>query len=287
VKGKRLGRGLEEISHVFLSSADDSELADQQKETPIPSSEKDFVPANTPTIGIMGLPETPLAIFTLANVSIELARQGHRVLVIDDDPGSLNVTRLMGLVDIESHAETIFSHAPMGVRVAYRTSVLNELFSRGSENRREKCPFWPENYRQFDFILHHLPCRKIEETGPLLKATSLCIAMAPGDSEGMLQTYRGIKDLHRRRGNMDLGLITVTDKGEEEAALAFSRMAENVKRFLHKSITSYSYLKTGSEIDESVEEGFPLVLKLPSSHVRQHIYNIAGLIIEDHIRGTA
>ena len=284
MKGKRLGRGLEEVSHVFLSSESAHVMAEspcQKNEPETPVKKNLFYPIHT--IGISGSPQSKMDLFTLCNTSIELARQGYRVLVIDHDPEELNVTRLMGMMDIAGHTETNFISGPMGIRIAYRTSFLNDLLKDPTFMTKDPS-FWPEQYQHFDFILFHLPFGQLKEMGPLLRRLSLSVFLTSSSRESMLETYKAIKDLHQRARQIQTGLTVCSEKGETNAAETFYRMARNVKTFLDRELVSYSYLQTGEEVNESIEDEIPLVLKSPSSKIRRDIYNISALFIEDHIQ---
>lgn len=284
MKGKRLGRGLEEVSRVFLSS----DAAQTMREMPLP--ERDPYPpvregARSPihAIGVLSGREDRMGIFTLCNVSIELARRGYRVLVVDEDPGGgLNVTRLMGLMDMEGHAESVFGNAPMGVRIAYRAPFQNDLLSHVASDGGRKQFLWPERYRHFDFVLFHLPRGRLGEVGAMLSWVSLCLVLTSTVPSGMLEGYRTIKDMHQRARQIRTGVTVISEKGEEDAAAGFQRLARNVKRFLKKDLVSYSYILRSEVIETSIEEGVPVVLKSPSSETRRLLYNISGLLIEDH-----
>jgi len=285
MSGRRLGRGLEEISHVFLST----ESSTRSTDNPLGRNVQEFdlrcdAMPEIHTIGITGGPMERMGIFAICNIGIELARQGYRVLVIDEDPGSLNVTRLMGVTDIENAAEPILIHAPMGVRIAYRTPFLSHLMSyRELIRDGRRCP-WPEEYQKYDFMIFHIPSTRLEELGILLRQISLCIVISPSDRAGMLKSYSVIKALHQKSGEIQTGLIVYSEKGEQDAEDAFFKMAKNAKRFLEKDLVSYAFIQKGEEIDESISQGVPLVLKWPSSEIRRQMYNISRLIIEDDDR---
>ncbi len=285
MKGKRLGRGLEEISQVFLSSESAQRVKEIPSERSVPETAPPSIKAPLPpvhTIGISGGPLYELGLFLLCNTSIELARQGYRVLVVDEDPGPLTVSRLMGLMDNEGRTESIFCNAPMGVRIVCRTPFQNELMSSGEiESEGEKI-VWPKSFHRFDFILFHLPFGRLGEMGTLLHLISRTIVLTPTDPAGMLQTYTAIKDLHRCARQMQTGLTVYTEKDEEDATRAFYRMARNVKNFLKRDLDSYSVLQKTGEIGVSIKEGVPMVIKWPASEIRKDIYNISGLIIDDH-----
>jgi len=191
------------------------------------------------------------------------------------------VMQAMGLVDIENHEEMILHNAPMGVRIACRTPFLNELALHGRLNREGGTCSWPERYERFDFILAHLPERNHEDLGPFLRRTSLCIVIAPTEPEGMLQSYAALKRLHRAARQMNFGLI-IHDRGDAAPREAFRKMAGNVRKFLHKELVSYSFIRDDGEIAESLEAGMPLSLRSPSSEIRRQLFSIAGLIIDDH-----
>ncbi len=285
MKGKSLGRGLEEVSHLFLSSEPLTARTKKLHKNREHSSAFERTPATAVhALGISSEAAGRIGIFALCNISIELARQGYRVLVVDDDPGRFNVTRLMGLMDIENFAETIFCNGPMGVRITYRTPFLNDLLSCKEPALNGKLTFWPERYRRFDFILFHLPNGRFEEMGVVLRRLSHCIHIMPTDRPGMLESYTAIKDLHQRAAQVKTGLIVYSQQGGKEAPEAFFRMARNVKRFLNKNLVSYSFIQQGEEIEKSMEEGVPLVLKWPASEIRRTVYNVSGLLIEDFER---
>jgi len=285
MKTKRLGRGLEEISHIFLSSEADSPKESKEARKIEKPPVKNSVPL-TPAIGITGGADRQIGIFALANIAIELARQGYRVLVIDDDPGAANVTRSMGLLDVENPSEIIFHNAPMGVRIAYRTPFLNDLALHGQLSREENAFNWPERFQRFDFILAHLPQGRYGDFGPFLRRTTLCIAIGSTEPEEMLETYATIKGLHQTARQMNFGLIVHADEGGDPPREAFAKMARNVRHFLHKDLVSFSFIRDESEIAESMEAGTPLSLQSPSSEVRRQLFSIAGLIIDDYYKKT-
>lgn len=287
MKTKGLGRGLEEISHIFLSSEPVSVTSKEPKETrKIEKSSANNSSPVIPSIGITGGPDRQIGIFALGNIAIELARQGYRVLVIDDDPGIANVTRSMGLIDVENPGEIIFHNAPMGVRITYRTPFLNDLALHGQLCRGQKVFTWPERYQRFDFILAHLPQRHHGDFGPFLRRTSLCVAIGSTDPEGMLETYTAIKSLHQAARQMNFGLIVHAGEGDNPPREAFLKMARNVRHFLHKDLVSYSFIRDEAVIEESLAAGMPLSLQAPSSEVRRQLFSIAGLIIDDYDKKT-
>ncbi len=283
MKARSLGRGLEEISHIFLSSEPAAVSLEESKETrKVEQLTADNPIPVTPSIGIAGSADRQIGLFALANLSIELARQGYRVLVVDDDPGSPNVMRAMGLIDVENPGEMILHNAPMGVRIAYRTPFLNDLALHSRLAPEGKAFSWPERYERFDFILAHLPQQHYEDLGPFLRRTSLCIAIGSTESEQMLQTYATIKGLHQAARQMNFGLIVHDTDGAVPPGEAFRKMAQNVRRFLHKDLVSYSFIRDDTGISESIEAGMPLSLRSPSSEIRRQLFSIAGLIIDDY-----
>ncbi len=283
MKTRRLGRGLKEVSEVFLSS----EAASAYPESSRPESASSPLsenphPSPIHAIGITEAEDKRISLFILCNIAVELARQGYRVLVVDDDPGAFNVSRLMGLPEIENHVENILINAPMGVRLAYRTPFLNDLASTGKISRSVDPPLWPERYRRFDLVLVHVAGRSLDDLGAFLNHLSLCIAVSPPDPRGMLQTYTILKELHQRNRKIQMGVIIQTEEGEAQAEKAFSTIARNAKKFLRRNVISYSFLPKEKIIDESIREKTPLVLKWTSSETRKHLYGISELIIEDY-----
>ncbi len=284
MKGKSLGRGLEDISHVFLSSEEQPTATDG---TPGPEkggarTEARAHPALPHAIGVAGSEDSRIGIFVLCNLAIEMARQGSRILVVDEDAGQPNVARFMGHVETPGGEDSGLHTGPMGVRLMHRTAFMNALASEGFLNRDTSREAWPEAYRQFDYLLFSLPHQRLRELGPLVKRISLCIAMAPEDSAGMLETYTTLKDFHRRSPEADLGMIVYTGAGESAAREAFHRMARNVRRFLQRELISYAYIPKGQEIRASLDETAPLVLKWPASVIRKHLFSICGLVLGDY-----
>jgi MinD-like ATPase involved in chromosome partitioning or flagellar assembly len=288
MKGKRLGRGLEEVSQVFLSSEETKSSSDISFPTLVsePAFKRQFS-FSSHRIAVTGGSADNMGTYLLCNISIELARQGYRVLVVDDDPGSFNVTRLMGLMEMDNQAESAFTHAPMGVRVTSHTSFLNDLMSQDSLAHEEEPLALPKKYQKFDYLLFHLPHSQLGEMGPLLRQISLCIFVTPADGQSMLECYAVIKELHQRARQIRPGLAVCSEKGEQEASETFFQMARNVRRFLHKDLISYAFFQHGEEAVESIEERAPLVLKKPCSENRRLLFNISGLIVEDFTRKLA
>lgn len=106
-KGKKLGRGLEDISHLFLSSAP----ADPLKHT-VPDASPASIDSEAPLVfGIFCCLSLKIKSFFLCNLSLEIAKYNQTVSVIDFGLTYPSVRYLMGnLVDLQDDFPTTNTH---------------------------------------------------------------------------------------------------------------------------------------------------------------------------------
>ena len=139
---KKLGRGLEDFSHVFLSSRSEKieSLSTTNRDV---DSEKEGVVTPVRAICIISDREVKERAFLTVNLALEIAKQGKRVLVFDAD---FSLPRLCMLMDIPARSsvlhfiskngeDEIIAEGVNGVKLITLDVDISDLRSLGESER--------------------------------------------------------------------------------------------------------------------------------------------------------
>ena len=273
-KGKKLGRGLEDVSHLFLSSsqADPSNNTSPDFACPGP------VPSKAPLVfGIFCSLSIEVKSFFLCNLSLEIAKCNRTVSVIDFGLVYPSVRYLMGnLVDLQDDFP-----ATNGYHLDFKIENIKlygfskiTIFSLGvpleqirSKNIMEKI-FTDERIRESHIILINLPDGPdtIILAKPFSHLQKSLFIMDP-QIRSLVETYSLIKKLSPLCQEYLIG--TIVQEGKD---IFLSRQyIEKLQKTAHKHINSDCNILTTVDIPidqeaiDSIKLRRPLSLMEPTS----------------------
>lgn len=282
MKYQKLGRGIEEISHLFLSTEveEDKNILDDLEPIIESSRFNNYIPHNLPVyaLGITGIKDEQISCFLACNLAIEMARQGYQILIVDDDLNQYHVSELMGLSNINN---SIFLKGPMGVRLISMIDFKMALLSQNSEEISLEYTESFERFHRFDIILVNSSLEFIYQDSFIPQIMDEVIVLSLSNPYNMLDSYQLIKGLLKRNNGLQFGLVVGKTDNFQQADRVFQKFSVNVKRFLNHEIKYYSYIPDRKEIDYSISAKIPLVLSSTSSELRKNIYDIAHLLIKN------
>ena len=284
---KKLGRGLEDFSHLFLSSrAEKSESLSSIKQDAVCERRDAVTPARV--ICITGDKKVGERAFLTVNLALEIAKQGKRVLVFDADFSLPRLCMLMGipvrssvLHFISKNGEDeIIAEGVNGVKLITLDVDISDLRSLGESERRSLMKCFKSAEEEADILLVTTSPSFIQHMRTVLKASDDIIVTTPQQVNEMINAYGVIKTIFQVNKNARVGIVSSRIGVPDQAEEVFEKMQRIVKKFLNKPLYNYGYIPEDTEITLSMARRKPLSLSSPSSETVKCITEISQSILE-------
>lgn len=284
---KRLGRRLEDFSHLFLSSS-------AEKGGPLSDTNQDVVcrrksallPARV--ICITGDRRVGERAFLTVNLALEIARQGKRVLVFDADFSLPRLCMLMGVSARSSILDCIAKNGEGesiaegidGVKLITLDVDIADLRSLGENERTSLMRCFRSAEEEADILLVTTSPSFIHHMRAILKASSEIIVTTPQQITEMINAYGVIKTIFQVNKDAQVGIVSSRIDLPAQAKAVFEKMQRIVKKFLDKSLYNYGYIPEDAEISLSMARRKPLSRTSPSSKTVRCITEISQSILK-------
>lgn len=284
---KKLGRGLEDFSHLFLSSrAEKSEPLSSIKQDAVCERRDAVTPARV--ICITGDKKVGERAFLTVNLALEIAKQGKRVLVFDAD---FSLPRLCMLMDIPARSsvlhfisqnseDEIIGEGVNGVKLITFDVDISDLHSLGEKEKMSLVKCCRSAEEEADILLVTTSPTFIHQMRAVLKASGDVIVTTPQQVNEMINAYGIIKTIFQVNENACVGIVSSRVDLPDQAEAVFEKMQKVVKKFLDKPLYNYGYIPEDTEITLSLTRRKPLSLSSPSSETVRCIKKISQSILE-------
>lgn len=267
---KRLGKGLEDISHLFLSNPPTPPSLNRPDSTP----QKHVEGSKSRTrvwLAMSLVPRLPSAFFT-ANLSVELARADRRVLAIETAPLP-SMDEVLGTVQIqpslndllEQPEKQITVEGPVGMKVLSFQLHLDELQGFAAEEQEILSQVLRKEEESAELILVHASYEESHAFKRWVSMVQGAVLAVDLDSVGLLQTYQACKFLYHIHPDLRVGVIVFGKENRETAAAEMNKLSDGVGRFLGKSLEWYGVIPEDPLIERSLAAKVPLTILAQAS----------------------
>jgi flagellar biosynthesis protein FlhG len=282
---KRLGKGLEDVSHLFLSSEETSPTP-RAKESPAddpPDSRKnEAVPR---VVAVTGDHRCLEKSFLVCNLAVEMARRRRQVGIIDADPSFPDQPFLWGRRPGDSLARLaeeengqgpeVMLEGPLGVRLLSLDVDVHHLRDLPDSSREM---FW-SGLRAFErdarMILIDTPPPLYGNASLIHRLAHQIVVMVPSDPLGMMDAYSVIKRILAIRPDIALGIVFYQIRMISEAQDVFERISRALSEFLNVTVVNLGHLPADVNIERSILRRTPLCLTPARSRAAQCLAQIA------------
>ena len=280
-----MGKGLEDVSHLFLSSEETS-LSSRTEENSAGNpgdSRKDE--AVSRVVAVTGDHRCLEKSFLVCNIAVELARRRRQIGIVDADPSFPDQAFLWGrrpgdslarLAEKENgHEPQVILEGPLGIKLLSLDVNLDHL-KELPESSRER--IWA-GLRTFEtnarMILVDTPAPIQGNARLIHRLAHQIVVMVPSDPLGMMDAYSVIKRILEARPDVAVSVVIYQVRMVSEAQSIFEQMTRALGEFLNVTVINLGYLYADVNIERSILKRTPLCLTPARSRAAQCLAQIA------------
>ncbi len=276
-KLKKLGKGLEDISYLFLSadkedsSVEASAAKEEKKDLTVPE-------LSTKSICLIGNYYDYRDAFLIVNLSLALARLGMRIAVVDVDENLSCLNFFLGkkpAKECASDPETVIQEGPLGVKlIGLNPSLIKQLSQ--ADKKTKLSQELDEVEENVDLILLSIMPKDIQNAMPLInKQMRESLVLVSPDKHEMLNAYKIIKLIFLHNPLAKIGTIITEIDHMYEIDAVYEKMSHVVKKYLDKELYKYGFLfKLKQDVGSKAN-----IASFYDADLRACISNIAQIII--------
>lgn len=271
---RKLGRGLADISHVFLSGAEKNTPQDEPKSSPGSCLADAEVLSVTSGEGLRG--KTVLS----AGLAFGLSLEGYKIAVVNTDASRPNILDVTGAARADSGSSEFMSNPEYGSIPEADLSAGYDAGSPGAPSAGVAIDSIEGLARQVQRII--VDTSPVTRTGPAVWGlASLILVITEPNSEGMKSSYMTIKRIHAVSPGARIGLVVNQARDRSEAGRCHRKLSNACRRFLKTNLRNYGYIVPSEAVKEACRRSVPLAREYPGARVTRCIENIVRLIIMD------
>ncbi|MBI4845339.1 MAG: hypothetical protein HY810_02515 [Candidatus Omnitrophica bacterium] len=269
-KVKKLGKGLEDISHLFLSSGD--------KEISFSGQEQSLLLTRTKSICLVGNGAKFHDSFLVINLALALARLGMRIAVVDADEDLPCLNFLLGKEQSNNGintSEVFIQKGPLGVQLV---GLNQKRLSQFPDAQKQE--YMLEQLRQVenevDLIMVSMARRNLQDMRRFLENSirEFLVLVSP-DKDDMLSAYAVIKSIFNADILAKIGVIITEINHMYEIDAVYDKLYQAVQKFLDKQLYKYGFLfKINQDVDSTAN-----IASFYDADLTACISNIAQIVV--------
>ncbi len=241
---KKLGKSLDDISYLFLSSA---EKESQVKDISVQPKKKPGSILDVPvkSICLIGDSTGFQNAFLVINLSLALARLGMRIAVVDMDEEFPCLNFFLGR-DVQmseiNNPQGLIKEGPLGVKLIGLNKLILERLS-DDEKKEKLISELAKIEDNVDLILIGVMQKNLSNISCLLAETMKeFLVLVPPDKNKMLNSYKIIKTIFHHNTLAKIGIVVINIDHMYEIEVVFNKLEGAVKKFLDKELYKYGFL---------------------------------------------
>ena len=257
-----MGRGLEDFSHLFLSSPSEKPERSEEGLRDVSEREKS-VPSPARTLCITSDRGVFEKAFVAMQLALEISRQGKNIVLFDADfslprlrlPPDLSIHQnsLMNLLSSNGSSLSAFSeHQGITlIRVDADLSTHRTL-SSGEREVLQSNFFALENNADVILVIVSPEMRNL--MGTFLNVANEIMVIVPQPVVQMINAYGVIKTIYSLQNEARVGVLASRISSPSQAESVFYKMQQVTDKFLHKSLYNYGHLSEDEHPSASPEQ---------------------------------
>lgn len=227
----------------------------------------------TVTSGKGGVGKSNVAV----NLSLELMKQGKRVLIIDADLGLANVEILMGVIpkynlkdviDGNKKISEIICEADNGLKFISGGSGIENLANLNEDKITNVARDLSTLDDMFDVIVIDTGAGISEIVMTFAKIANQILLVTTSDPTAITDAYALLKVLKNSEEDMpDVKVVVNMVKNKNDATAVFNKLNLVCEKFLNESLEVIEYVPDDYNLEKAVRMQKPVLLEYPRSEV--------------------
>ena len=208
------------------------------------------------------------------NLSVALARLGHRVGLFDADFGLGNVDVLLGLAPEfhighllagEATLEQLMVPGPAGVQIVPASSGLRSLTALTPAQRAILADAFERLCGSFDFLVIDTASGISDNVLETLLLAGRVLLVTSVEPAAIVDAYATAKVLSAASPTTEIGIVVNSVRDGEEASLAFRQLDVAANRFLGRSLRYYGFITHDPAVRDAVLVQRAIVEHMPQA----------------------
>ena len=208
------------------------------------------------------------------NLSVALARLGHRVGLIDADFGLGNVDVLLGLAPEhhighllagEASLDDLLLPGPAGVQIVPAGSGLRALTSLTPAQRAVLADAFERLCASVDFLLIDTPSGISDNVIDTMLLAGRVMIVTSVEPAAIVDAYATIKVLSSASPTTEIGIVVNNVRSGDEASLAYRQLDIAANRFLNRALRFYGFVLEDRAVRDAVLVQRSIVDHMPQS----------------------
>lgn len=283
---KRLGKSLEDISHLFLSGSPQAAETAQGAEADRPGKFDKRIP---PRIWLSAsLIEYPPSAFFTANMAVSLARGGLQVFMIETAPLP-SMDEVFGMIPIHPSLNALLDQAnkqisiegPPGIRVMSFRFSGEELGGFSDVEQEILSHILIKEEKGADLVMVHSVYSEEAEFDRLLKNVQGLVLAALPDMDSIAGTYRICKQLFQMKPDLRIAFLVYEHPEFSDQAVWRQKLSQAADKFLGKKLEWLGSIPDDPLIARSLAAKVPVTLLYQSSKVSSCFDRAAEQMLKD------
>ncbi|KKR30968.1 MAG: Site-determining protein [Candidatus Gottesmanbacteria bacterium GW2011_GWC2_39_8] len=268
---KKLGRGIEEISHHFISSETKEKIEKSEKRR---------------SISICTSGSTMQKDFLISNLSSEIAAKKKRVVIFNQDIQQQEISLFPKSLKHEfSEEDGNKFYRVNGLPEGFGDILIVTSNNGYSDGEKDKNITVLDNiekqWGRVDIIFVNTPSELIAKDERWVRAYRENIIITSPEEKEMMRNYSIIKKICEINPYSLIGLVVNKVNKVSEAVRAFNKMAEITSKYLSKQLLSFGFFYDDLIIIRSILEGSALVLSYPDTKLQKCLRGISEIIVNE------
>jgi flagellar biosynthesis protein FlhG len=271
---RRLGRGLAEVSHIFLSGAE------RQAIKPAETDDLSLWMPDSTVISITSGEAVKGKTFLAANLASGLCEKGRKVAIVNADAGKPGILDVTGATPSGSEESIMKTNEAFGSLSA--ADVLGGLGGRPGEAHGSGSALGviEKAARQAQIIIIDTS-PGADSSRAIWRLARLAIVITEPGTETMRASYVTIKRIHGAAPQGRVGLVVNRARSYEESEHCFRKISDVCRHFLKINLRNYGLIVHSDAVGEACGKAVPLISAFPGSKAAKCVGSILDLIVMD------
>jgi flagellar biosynthesis protein FlhG len=221
------------------------------------------------------------------NLSVALARLGHRVALVDADFGLGNVDVLLGLapehhighlLNGDAPLEQVLVTGPAGVQILPASSGLRELTTFNPTQRAIVADVFAQLRRTFDFVLIDTAAGISDAVVDTMLLADRVAVVTSVEPAAIVDAYATVKVLTGAAPATEIGIVVNRVDTAEDANLAYKQLELASLRFLRRGLKFYGFIADDVALRNAVLAQRAVVDEMPQAEATRSFRLLAARV---------